>query len=128
MHCETSKNWKSLECVASVFVCAQPTHSDALAVLADVAGSAREEMEVAGQLQVRACTKSHPHLVDSLPGTLLDTASKQFDRVLEELKYAATTFAPFLTVLIPVRLLGMHSCVPAPGRTQQLLPDLHPAA
>ncbi len=82
-------------------MCAQPTHSDALAVLADVAGSAREEMEVAGQLQVRACIKPHPHLVDSLPGALHDTASKQVDRVLEELKNAATTFAPFLTDLIP---------------------------
>lgn len=32
----------------------QPANSDALAVLADVAGSAREEMEVAGQLKVLA--------------------------------------------------------------------------
>ncbi|CAL8466428.1 g5964 [Coccomyxa elongata] len=31
----------------------EPTQSDALAVLADVAGSAREEMEVAGQLQMQ---------------------------------------------------------------------------
>ena len=38
--------------------CVQPTQSDALAVLADVAGSAREEMEVAGQLQVLATLNS----------------------------------------------------------------------
>ena len=38
--------------------CVQPTQSDALAVLADVAGSAREEMEVAGQLQVLATSNT----------------------------------------------------------------------
>ena len=71
-------------------LCAQPTHSDALAVLADVAGSAREEMEVAGQLQVHL-----PGLAQQQTAFFCGACEKLPEISSEESRIAQRSTAPF---------------------------------